>query len=50
GSHAQQDVFQQLLIDAMMKAGQKALAGSLLHERQVLRPGSRWAEQRLAQL
>lgn len=50
GSHAQQDVFQQILIDAAMKDGRTALARSLLRERAILRPGSPWAHQRLATL
>jgi hypothetical protein len=50
GSHAQQDIFHQIMIDAAMRAGRTALARSLLAERKVLRPGSRWADARLAAL
>ncbi|MCP4329814.1 MAG: tetratricopeptide repeat protein [Alphaproteobacteria bacterium] len=50
GSHAQQDVFQQILIDAAIRDGRTELARSLLAERAVLRPRSRWAHDRLAAL
>lgn len=50
GSHAQQDVFHQTLIDAMMRSGRDSTARALLAERQVLRPGSGWARERLAAL
>ena len=50
GSHAQQDIFQQILIDAAMRAGRTALSRSLLVERKVLRPASQWAEDRLQTL
>lgn len=50
GSHAQQDVFHQILIDAAMRAGRPELARSLLAERMVLRPGSDWARERLREL
>ncbi len=50
GSHAQQDIFQQVLIDAATRAGRTALARSLLVERRVLRPDSRWADDRLQRL
>lgn len=50
GSHAQQDIFQQILIDAAMRAGRTGLARSLLVERKVLRPASQWAEDRLQTL
>jgi hypothetical protein len=50
GSHAQQDIFHQLLIDAMMKAGRTETARALLSERLVLRPGSDWAREKLAAL
>lgn len=50
GSHAQQDVFQQIMIDAVTKAGKTGAARSLLSERLVLRPGNDWAKQRLAAL
>lgn len=50
GSHAQQDVFHQTLIEAMTRAGRESTARALLAERQVLRPGSSWARERLAAL
>ena len=42
GSHAQRDLFQQLLIDAALKAGQKALARGLLSARARQRPDNAW--------
>ena len=50
GSHAQQDVFHQILIDAATKAGKTDMARSLLRERCFVRSGSSWAPQRLASL
>jgi len=50
GSHAQQDVFHQIMIDAAMTAGKADMARSLLNERTLLRPGSAWAPERLAAL
>jgi tetratricopeptide (TPR) repeat protein len=50
GSHAQQDVFHQIMIDAATSAGKTDMARSLLRERTLLRPGSTWAPQRLAAL
>lgn len=47
GSHAQQDVFHQILIDAAIRDGRRDLAHSLLAERASLRPGERWARERL---
>ena len=47
GSHAQQDVFQQILIDAVIRDGRRDLARSLLAERTSLRPGGRWTRERL---
>ena len=47
GSHAQQDIFHQILIDAAMRDGRQDLAGSLLAERAWLRPGARWTRQRM---
>jgi len=40
GSHAQRDVFAQLLIEAAMRGGRHWLAGALLAERSALRPTS----------
>lgn len=50
GSHAQHDVFQQIMIDAVTKAGKAGAARSLLSERLVLRPDNDWAQRRLAAL
>ncbi|MGI9423433.1 MAG: tetratricopeptide repeat protein [Hyphomicrobiaceae bacterium] len=50
GSHAQQDVFHQILIDAATKSGKTDMARSLLRERSIVRPGTTWAEKRLAAL
>ena len=47
GSHAQQDVFHQILIDAVIRDGRHDLARSLLAERASLRPGGRWTRERL---
>lgn len=49
-SHAQRDIFQQILIDTAMHAGQTDRARALLEERQRERPGSSWAHERLKQL
>jgi len=49
-SHAQRDIFQQILIDAVMRAGRDAIARELLEQRNVLRPGSEWARIRLKSL
>ena len=40
GSHAQRDLFAQILIDAALKSGQTPLARSLLAERVALKPGN----------
>ena len=40
GSHAQRDVFTQLLIDCAIRAGKLSLARALLAERVALRPGN----------
>jgi len=50
GSHAQQDVFHQILIDAAIRDGRRDLARSLLAERASLRPGGRWTRERLHSL
>ncbi|MEO1608754.1 MAG: tetratricopeptide repeat protein [Pseudomonadota bacterium] len=50
GSHAQQDIFHQILIDAATQAGKVDMARSLLNERTFLRPGTSWAYERLAAL
>jgi tetratricopeptide (TPR) repeat protein len=48
GSHAQRDLFAQMLIDAAMRAGRRALARALLEERLALRPDNHWARRQLA--
>jgi len=50
GSHAQQDIFHQIMIDAAVQAGKTDMARSLLNERTMLRPGTSWAERHLAAL
>ena len=42
GSHAQRDLFQQMLIDAALKDGRFVLARALLSERTHLRPRNAW--------
>ncbi|MEM8744053.1 MAG: tetratricopeptide repeat protein [Pseudomonadota bacterium] len=49
-SHAQRDIFQQLKIDAVMRAGRTGLARDLLEARDGARPGSDWARNRLKSL
>ncbi len=49
-SHAQRDVFQQLMIDAVTRAGKNDTARTLLEERDRLRGGSNWARERLSAL
>lgn len=49
GSHAQRDVFQQVLIDAARQAGDWRLSQALLRERTSLRPNSRDAWRRLSE-
>ncbi len=48
GSHAQRDLFAQLLIDAAVKAGRHEAARELLAERLARRPGNPWAARELA--
>ncbi|MDX2141788.1 MAG: hypothetical protein SFV19_00410 [Rhodospirillaceae bacterium] len=48
GSHAQRDVFAEMLIEAAVKAGQLTLARSLLYERVSARPRNARAWKRLA--
>ncbi len=43
GSHAQRDVFQQILIDATLRSGDAAQAKALLAERTALKPNSAFA-------
>jgi predicted Zn-dependent protease len=49
GSHAQRDMFAQMLIDVALKIKKFALARALLHERVALRPGSARSWNLLAQ-
>ncbi|MEM7499643.1 MAG: tetratricopeptide repeat protein [Pseudomonadota bacterium] len=48
GSHAQRDVFEMLLIDAAMRAGETGAAAAMLAERVAERPGGVWGWQRYA--
>ena len=48
GSHAQRDLYQQLLIAACMKSGRMAQARTLLSERQYLKPNNAWTWKRYA--
>jgi tetratricopeptide (TPR) repeat protein len=48
GSHAQRDLFQQMLIDAALKGGRPTLARALLSERTHARPGNAWGWRRYA--
>ncbi len=50
GSHAQHDIFHQLLIDATLREGRTELARILLMERAVIKPNSSWAQDHLAAL
>jgi hypothetical protein len=43
GSHAQRDLFEQMLIDAALKAGRLPLLRALLSERRQRRPRNLWA-------
>lgn len=49
GSHAQRDLFQQILIAAALRAPRPALARALLGERTRLKPNNAWAWQRYAE-
>ena len=46
GSHAQRDVFNQLLIDTAIRSGDAAMATQLLDERTAGRPANAWAHNR----
>lgn len=50
GSHAQRDVFQQLLIRSAIRSGATGLARSLLAERLTARPNNAWGRARLQQV
>ncbi|MEO1249903.1 MAG: tetratricopeptide repeat protein [Pseudomonadota bacterium] len=47
GSHAQRDVFEQMLVEAALRAGNTVAAAGLLHERLARRPNNLWARKRL---
>jgi len=49
GSRAQRDLFEQLLIDAAVKAGNGRLARALLSERRMLRPNNAWNQHMTAE-
>ncbi len=49
GSHAQRDLFEQILVQAAFKAGRHALARSLLSERTARKPTSIWSWVRYAE-
>ena len=49
GSHAQRDLFPQVLGDALLKAGRFAQARSLYSERVTLRPSARTDWERLSE-
>ena len=50
GSHAQRDVFNQLLIESALRAGEGGLARELLAARSARRPANGWAAERTARL
>jgi tetratricopeptide (TPR) repeat protein len=50
GSHAQRDLFAQLLIEAAIRGGRPAHARALLAERLALRPGNDWAKRAYARV
>ena len=50
GSHAQRDLFTQILVDAAARAGRLPLARAILSECTAARPGNRWYRDRLAEL
>ncbi len=49
GSHAQRDLFEQILVDAALKAQRYSLARALASERASARPGNPWNRARLAE-
>jgi len=49
GSHAQRDLFEQILVDATLRAGDYRRARALLAERSALRPANRWNVPRYAE-
>lgn len=49
GSHAQRDLFAEMLIDAALRAGRRDTAQALLAERLAQRPGNAWGRRRYAE-
>ncbi|HVH77072.1 MAG TPA: tetratricopeptide repeat protein [Stellaceae bacterium] len=47
GSHAQRDLFEEMLIDAALRGGRASEAKALLDRRLELRPGNAWGRRRL---
>jgi hypothetical protein len=50
GSHAQRDLFTQILVDAATRAGRREVARAVLAERTAARPGQRFYRTRFAAL
>jgi tetratricopeptide (TPR) repeat protein len=50
GSHAQRDLFEQMLIDSAIRSNRTELARALLSERLTLRPDNLWGWRQLAKL
>ena len=50
GSHAQRDLFEKMLIDSALRAGEVGKARSLLDQRLIQRPRNAWGWQHLAQV
>ena len=50
GSHAQRDIFAQVLLDAAIKAGRFSLARALLAERTALKPNNPWSLRRYSEV
>jgi len=50
GSHAQRDLFEEMLIDAALRAGRRSEAQALLARRREARPGNEWGRRRLHRL
>ena len=50
GSHAQRDLFEEMLIDSALRAGEVGKARSLLDQRLIHRPRNAWGWQHLAQV
>lgn len=48
GSHAQRDLFEEVLVDAAQRAGRNTYARAVLSERTALRPANPWNWRRLA--